>query len=77
MEATTAFSWLVWHVEGLENTSQEFADLITSLLKTRLALFETVCGCVPEMWLVFSEELSEAGYPDHMKTEWSWTTGRG
>lgn len=74
---TTALSWLVWHVEEQENMSQELPDLVTSLLKTRLALFEMACGCVSEMWLVFLEELSEVWYSDHMKIEWSWTTGRG
>lgn len=56
--------------------AQKFAGLIKSLLKTRLAFFEMVCGCVPEVWLVFSEELCEAGYPDHMKIDWNWITGR-
>lgn len=57
---TIAFSWLIWHVEEQENMSREFPDLLTSLLKTRLALFEMVCGCVSEMWLVFLEESNEA-----------------
>lgn len=61
---TTALSWLVWHVEEQENMSQELPDLVTSLLKTRLALFEMACGCVSEMWLVFLEELSEVWYSD-------------
>jgi len=57
--------------------AQKFAGLIKSLLKARLALFEMVCGGVPEVWLVFSEESCEAGYPDHIKIEWNWATGRG